>query len=273
MSASASLPELLPALPPLIDTHCHLTHDYSPKTAEDLIREAWAAGLVSLVSIGTELEGLNALQSLAEKNENVYFTAGIHPHEAVTLNEGYLEILEKAASHPKCRAIGEIGLDFYYDHSPREVQIQRFREQLNLAARLHKPVVIHCRDAEEDLLNALKDYAPLVSSDTIPGIIHCFSGTEGFGKECLKLGFYISISGIITFKKADELRSAVETFPIEKLLVETDSPYLAPMPMRGKKCEPAMVVHTAKKLAELKKIPFEELARVTTESARRVFKI
>lgn len=257
----------------LIDTHCHLTHEYDTKTPEILVQEAKAAGVITLITIGTELENLKKVAEISDRFPEVYHTVGVHPHEAGTLEQGYLEALRTAAAHPKCRAIGEIGLDFHYDHSPKSVQIARFKEQLELAASLDMPVVIHCREAEDEMVRCLKGYVSAMKPDSIPGVIHCFSGSQQFGHECLDLGFYISLSGIITFKKADDLRLATLSYPIERLLVETDSPYLAPVPFRGKKCEPSMVVHTAKKLAEIKKVSESEIARITTENAKKVFKI
>lgn len=256
-----------------IDSHCHLNHDYSPKTYTDLVNEAHAAGVSHLITIGTEISTLAGVQKISDSFPNVFHTVGVHPHEAGTLSDSDLTVLEAAAKHPKCRAIGEIGLDYHYDHSPRDVQILRLTQQLDLAAKLRLPVVIHSREGEEDLLVALEKYAGKLPAGQIPGVIHCFTGTIPFGKACLALGFYISFSGILTFKKAEEVHAAARTFPLEKLLVETDSPYLAPIPYRGKKCEPQMVRLTAQKLAELKGISLEEVARVTTENSRRVFGI
>jgi TatD DNase family protein len=257
----------------LIDSHCHLNHDYAPKTPEDLVREAGDAGVSTLITVGTDLEALATMVAISEKFDNVFHTVGVHPHEAVTLGEGDLARIEAAARHPKCRAIGEIGLDYHYDHSPREVQRQQLDAQLELALRVGLPVVIHARDAEDDLLAALTRYAKRVPKGGIPGVIHCFSGTQAFGQACIDIGFYISFSGILTFKTAEDLRVAAKAFPLERLLVETDSPYLAPIPYRGKKCEPSMVRMTAQKLAEVKGLALEEVARATTANARRVFKV
>lgn len=258
----------------LIDSHCHLTYDYAPKSVDDLIREAREAGVTTLMTIGVDQASFDAVEGLSERYPGVvYHTVGIHPHEAATIREGDLTILEKAARHPRCRAVGEIGLDYHYDHSPRDVQRQQLQNQLEIALRVRQPVVIHSREAEDDLLRALEDYAAKVPEGAIPGIIHCFSGTRDFGKACLKLGFYISFSGILTFKNADDIRAAAREFPLERLLVETDSPYLAPLPYRGRKCEPSMVRSTAMKLAEVKDLSLEEVSRVTSENARRVFRL
>jgi TatD DNase family protein len=257
----------------LIDSHCHLNYDYAPKTVDELVREANAAGVSRLITVGTDLEALDTMVAISEKYDCVFHTVGVHPHEAVTLAPGDLDRIEKAARHPKCRAVGEIGLDYHYDHSPRDVQQQQLEAQLELALRVKLPVVIHAREAESDLLEALTRYAARVPAGEIPGVIHCFSGTQAFGQACLDIGFYISFSGILTFKTAEDLRVSARAFPLERLLVETDSPYLAPIPYRGKKCEPSMVRITAQKLAEVKGLPIEEIAAATAANTRRVFRV
>ncbi len=261
----------------LIDTHCHLDYEYDDgKGPAELVAEARAAGVEALVTIGVEAASIERLPSISEKFENVYFTVGVHPHEAAAMKDEDLVRLREAAKHPKCRAIGEIGLDYHYDHSPREIQRARLEQLLDLAVESKLPVVIHSRDGEDDLLPALERYAAKVKSqggDRIPGIIHCFTGTQKFAEACVAIGFYISFSGILTFKKADDLRESARLLPLDRILVETDSPYLAPMPYRGKKCEPSMVVQTAKKLAEVRGITFEEVAAATTANAKRVFGI
>ena len=257
----------------LIDSHCHLNSDFLPKTDSDLVREAEQEGIEALVTIGTDLATLPDVQRISEKFENVYHSVGVHPHEASILNEWDYRALEKAALHAKCRAIGEIGLDYHYDHSPRDIQQERLERQLDLALRLKQPVVIHSREGEADLLRALTHYSKNVASGVAPGIIHCFSGTLDFGKACVDLGFSLSFSGILTFKKADEIRETARALPLESMLVETDSPYLAPLPFRGKKCEPKMVKLTALKLAEVKGISFDQVAEITTANAKRIFRI
>lgn len=257
----------------LIDSHCHLFYDYAPKSEADIVREATEAGIVAMVTVGTDIPSLPKVREASERYPHVYHTAGAHPHEAIDIKDEDLATLEAAAAHPKCRAIGEIGLDYHYDHSPREVQRARFDQQLELALRVRQPVVIHAREAEPDLLESLRKYAPRVDGSLVPGVIHCFTGTMEFGKACLDLGFLISFSGIITFKTAEELRECARVFPLDRLMVETDSPYLAPIPYRGKKCEPSMVRLTAQKIAEIKGVPLEEVARVTTANARRLFRI
>lgn len=260
------------ALPALIDTHCHLNYDYSPKTVDDLVLEANEAGVTHLMTIGTEMANLEEVKLISEKYDCVYHSIGVHPHEASTIQDSDFAELEKRARHPKCRAIGEIGLDTHYNHSPLDIQIRRLDQQLELAAHVKLPVVIHSREAETELLDALRRYTKTIHHP-IPGIIHCFSGTEHFAQECLALGFYISFSGILTFKNAIELQRIAKLIPLDRILVETDSPYLSPVPMRGKKCEPAYVRHTALKLAEIHGLSFENLAAKTTENAKKVLQL
>jgi TatD DNase family protein len=255
-----------------IDTHCHLNYDYAPKSIDQVIQEAFEAGVSTLLTVGTDLAMIDQMTALSEKYPQVFHSVGVHPHEAITLQTGDIEKIRKAAQHPKCRAIGELGLDYHYDHSPRDVQKQQLRMQLDLASELDLPVIIHSREAEDDLLEILTDFAKSRNSTSSPGVIHCFSGTEKFGKACLELGFYISFSGILTFKTAESIRDCAKLFPLEKILIETDSPYLAPVPFRGKKCEPSMVVLTGRKLAETRGISESEVAKITTENAIRLFR-
>jgi TatD DNase family protein len=263
----------------LIDSHCHLNYDYSPKSREDILREAREAGVTTLITVGTEFGTISEVQAISEQHPEVFHSIGIHPHDANTFGESDSEVLasfqklETAARNPKCLAIGEIGLDYHYDHSPREIQRLRLDQQLELALKLRLPVIIHSREAEEDLLRSLTEYAKKVPAGDIPGVIHCFSGTRAFGEACLTLGFSISFSGILTFKNAEELRECARHFPMDKILVETDSPYLAPVPYRGKKCEPSMVKFTAQKLAELKGLSMDEVTRITAANSQRLFRI
>jgi len=257
----------------LIDTHCHLNYEYDAgKSPSELIAEAKDNGVNALITIATEPANFETVKLISEGHAGVYHTIGVHPHEASLVNDEVLETMRRYLSHPKCVAVGEIGLDYYYEHSAREKQMRECQAQLDIAVETKKPVVIHSRDGEDDLLPMLKEYARRHSGPSL-GVIHCFTGTETFGKACLDLGFYISISGILTFKNSEALRQTVKSFPIDRLLVETDSPFLAPAPLRGKKCEPFMVKHTALKLAEVMGIPFEELAEITTRNARACFGI
>lgn len=262
-----------PLIAPLIDSHCHLNYDYSPKTVADLVREANEAGVNQLVTVGTEIATIPDLVRISESHSCVFHTVGVHPHDTETMKDEDIAILETAARQEKCRAIGEIGLDYYYNHSSKDAQIRHLERQLDLAVQVKLPVVIHSRDAEDDLIQSLRKYAKKIPAGSIPGVIHCFTGTEKFALECVELGFRISFSGILTFKTAENLRQTAQKLPLDRILVETDSPYLAPIPMRGKKCEPSMVRFTALKLAEVRGIPFEELAKATSDNTRQVFKL
>ena len=257
----------------MIDSHCHLHYDYSPKTVEDLIREAQAEGVDTFITVATDLDSFSQVEKLSESFSCVYHSIGVHPHDTQMLQEEHLKTLEKAAQHPKCKAIGEIGLDYHYNHSNPEIQKKYLELQLDLAGQMNLPVIIHSREAEEDLYLALKKYSEKTQLKDTPGVIHCFSGTLDFGKKCLELGFFISFSGILTFKKAEEIKEAAKIFPLEKILIETDAPYLAPIPFRGKKCEPKMVKMTAIQLAELRNLSFEKISEITTENTKKLFKL
>lgn len=258
----------------MIDSHCHLHYDYSPKSTDQLVREAYEAGVTQLVTVGVDLESAPAIAAISERFHHVAHTAGIHPHDAEKLKENWLEQLRGFATHPKCRAIGEIGLDYYYEHSDRVVQRQVLQNQLDLALELGLPVVIHGRDAEADLAPLLEAYADRARSKlAFVGALHCFTGTYAFAARCIELGFVVSFSGILTFKNAEDLRATARALPLNRLMVETDSPYLAPIPFRGKKCEPAMVVHTAQCLADLHGVSLAELDATTTRTAQALFRL
>lgn len=256
-----------------IDSHCHLNYDYAPKSVDDLVREAMNEGVSHLITVGVEIDKMGELEEISARYPNVLHTTGMHPHEAIQWREEHAEAVRRQARHPKCRAIGEIGLDYHYDHSDPATQKRVLEMQLDLALELGQPIVVHSRDAEDELLPRLQAYAKKVPAGQPIGIIHCFTGTQAFGQACIDAGFLISFSGILTFKNAEDLRQCAKVFPLDRLLVETDSPYLAPIPFRGKKCEPVMVKLTAQKIAEVKGVPIEEVARVTTANAKRFFRI
>jgi TatD DNase family protein len=258
----------------LIDTHCHLNYEYdNGKTPSDLVEACLVNDVKYQITIATDHTNFDVVQKISESLPSVFHTIGVHPHEASLVTPEILESMKTFLKHPKCVAVGEIGLDYYYDHSDREKQRIECSSQLDIAIEMGKPVVIHSRDGEDDLLEMLTDYAKELKGDYSPGVIHCFSGTEKFARSCLDLGFYISLSGIFTFKNTEPLRQMVKNFPIDRLLVETDSPFLAPVPMRGKKCEPFMVKHTALKLAEVLGLPFDELSRITSANAKKCFNL
>lgn len=248
-----------------IDVHSHL--NMLEDGVEASIQKARDAGVRRLITIGTEPGDFNTVLDIAHKYyPEVYCTLGVHPHDGKVYTEDVGKFIESHVSDPAVVAIGEIGLDYYYDQSPREEQKAAFRAQLEIARRTKMPVQIHTRDADEDTVAILKEF-----NGEVTGIIHCFTGSEWLAKECLALGFNISISGVVTFKNADSLRAIVKMVPMDRIHVETDSPFLAPIPMRGKKNTPAFVVHTAKFVADLKGVTEEELARQTKINALKMF--
>ncbi|MGB0934466.1 MAG: TatD family hydrolase [Alphaproteobacteria bacterium] len=253
-----------------IDSHCHVNNAYFPDDLKETLDRARAAKVSSFLNICTTLEEAPDIIKIAEQHDDMKCTVGVHPHEAgPAYDAGDLENhLLRLAEHPKVIGLGETGLDYYYDHSPREKQQSAFRDHISAAKKTGLPLIIHTRDAEEDTIAILDE-----EKGNISGIIHCFSGSQDLADKSLALGFYISISGIVTFKKADELREIVKSVPMDRLLIETDSPYLAPVPFRGKRNEPAFVVHTAECIAELKGISVEEVAAVTSQNYKKLFSL
>lgn len=252
----------------LFDTHCHLDAGSFPEGADAVIERANAAGVTRFTCIGVgSLEQARAAVALAERRADVLATVGIHPHDASDAGAALDAELATLAAHPRVVAVGEVGLDFHYDHSPRETQRDVFRRAIALALRLKKPLVIHTRSAPADTLAILE----AEQARDVGGIIHCFSEDRAFAVRALELGFYLSFSGILTFKNATAVHDVAAWAPDDRILVETDSPYLAPVPLRGKKCEPAFVRHTAARLAELRGSDLERVAHLTTENAARIF--
>ncbi len=253
----------------LIDSHCHL--DYEPMLSDikDTLEHAKTAGVKGFLTICTELSKVSLLKTIAESHEEVFATLGVHPHEAEkTLPEKELfSFLVQEATHPKMVGFGETGLDYYYAHSPIDAQKASFKAHIEAALERNLPLIVHTRDAEEDTIALLKT----VGQGKARGVMHCFSGSAWLRDQALDLGFYISVSGIATFKKAQDLRDILKEVPLERLLVETDSPYLAPEPYRGKSNEPAFMIETAKKLAELKEISLDKLTTHTTENFLTLF--
>lgn len=249
-----------------IDVHCHL--DRLEGGPQHALQTAIEAGVKRIITIGTEPDDLPVVMELAEKfSPHVFCTIGVHPHDGVKYNSLVGEFIRKNASHPRVVAVGEIGLDYYYNQSPKDEQIVAFREQLKIAAEVGLPVEIHTRDAEEDTVKILTEF-----KDDVKGIIHCFTGTEYLAKEALNLGYNISISGVVTFKNAEALRNIVrDIVPLDRLHVETDAPFLAPVPMRGKSNTSAYVVHTAQVVADLKKVSLQTLSEQTNKNAEKLF--
>ncbi|HEY8271029.1 MAG TPA: TatD family hydrolase [Pseudobdellovibrionaceae bacterium] len=248
-----------------MDLHAHL--NMLEEGPEEALRLAREAGVVKVATIGTEPQDLPLVLELAEKNyPNVFCTLGIHPHEGQIYTAEIGQFIENNVSKPWVIAVGEIGLDYYYEHSSHEEQKQAFRAQLEIAARTQMPVQIHTRDADEDTIEIMKEF-----KGGVKGIIHCFTGTPWLAEQALALGYNISISGVVTFKSAEALRAIIRTLPLDRIHVETDAPFLAPIPMRGRKNTPAFVTHTAKVVADLKGVSLEELAEITRKNALKMF--
>jgi TatD DNase family protein len=255
----------------LIDSHCHLDSKEFDADRDEVIQRALDAGVEHMIAIGTGNgpPDLEAGIRIAEQYPAFFATAGIHPHDAAKAGAADFDNLTSLLTHPKVVAVGEIGLDYHYDFAPRETQKAVFIEQMAIAAAAHKPIVIHTREAWEDTLDLIERHW---TPHGIGGIMHCFSGGPDAAQRAVNLGFYLSFGGIVTFPRALEVQEAAKMAPRDRILVETDSPYLAPVPKRGKRNEPALVVHTARKLAELRGESFEEVSRTTTENLRHLLK-
>lgn len=253
----------------MIDSHCHLDSDQFDPDRDAVIARALAAGVTTLLAIGTG-EGpphLDAAIQLAGKHEAFLATVGVHPHNANRVTPETYPELNRLARHPKCVAIGEIGLDYHYDFSPREEQQAVFIKHLELAKELRLPIVIHTREAWADTVDILKQYW----DQSLGGIFHCFSEGVPEAQQALEMNFHFGIGGVLTYPKADKLREAASFIPLNRILLETDAPYLAPIPNRGKRNEPAYVVDTAKRLAALRGLTLQELDTLTTQNFRRLF--
>ena len=257
-----------------IDSHAHIDGLEFDADREQVIQRARDAGVSAILNVGTGDPHSGALEralELAEKHADIYAAVGTHPHDARLFDERAEERIWKLATgSPKVIAWGEIGLDFHYDNSPREVQIDTFQWQLRLAREISLPVIIHTREAEAETAEILQSHW---AGSNLPGIMHCFSGSAELAQKAIEIGFSISFSGIVTFKKAEDLRAVAKQVPLDRLLIETDCPYLAPIPFRGKRNEPAYVAEVARCLAELRGLELEEIARITTSNFARIFKL
>ena len=252
----------------LVDSHCHLDFETFAPELDAVVQRARDAGVRTCVSIGTKLDKFAGVRAVAERFPDVWCSVGVHPHEAENELLDSPAILIEHAKHPKVVGIGETGLDYYYEHSPREQQIVNFRHHIEAARRSGLPLIVHTRDADDDTISVLNEE---MARAPFKGLLHCFTGTRRLCEAALALGFSISVSGIATFKNSGELRDTLKDVPGDRLLVETDAPYLAPMPHRGKRNEPSFVVHTAAMLAGLKGLTPDELADATTENFFRLF--
>jgi TatD DNase family protein len=258
-------------LVPLVDSHCHLDQDAFADDREAVIARARAAGVERLITVGAggPLASNHAAVALAASDPDIFAAVAVHPHDAAAIADDTWGELRRLWAHPKVVAVGETGLDYYYEHSPADVQQRHLRRFVREAGRAGLPLVIHCRDAFPDLLRIFREE----DAGAIGGVIHCFSGTPAEAEACLALGFALSFSGIVTFKTADRLREVVRLTPADRLLIETDAPFLAPMPHRGKRNEPALVRHVAEEVARTTGRPLAEVARLTTANTERAFRL
>ncbi len=257
----------------LVDSHCHIDGEAFDGDRDEVVQRAREAGIAAMLNIGTgdpHSDDFRRAVAVAERYENVFASVGVHPHDAKLYDDNAEEHLIGLSKSEKVIAWGEIGLDFYYDHSPRDVQLEVFRRQIRTAKALDLPIIIHSRDANDETVEILTEEC---SWDGFRGIMHCFGGTAEMAETMMPLGFLISFAGNVTFKKAEDLRNAAMAVPLEKLLVETDCPFLTPVPFRGKRNEPSMVVQTARFLSDLYGVGFEELAEKTTRNFLDFFRL
>ncbi len=252
----------------LIDTHCHLDFPDLAADIDGVLARAKAAGVSRMITISTHVAKAATYRAIAEAHDNVFFTVGTHPHYADQELDVTADQLVTLAQNPKCVGIGEAGLDYHYDKAPREAQAQGLRTHIAASRITQLPLVIHARSADDDMIRILEEET---AKGAFPAVLHCFSSGPELARRGLELGFYLSMSGILTFKASEELRDIAKETPLDRLLVETDAPYLAPMPHRGKRNEPAFTRHTAAVLADVKGVSLEEIAAITTRNAERLF--
>jgi TatD DNase family protein len=252
----------------LIDTHCHLDFPDFAAERDDIVARARCAGLKRMITISTQVAKFPAIAAIAEAYDDVYCTVGTHPHEAHVEPEASVDKILSLAAHPKCVGIGEAGLDYHYDRAPRDVAERVFRTHIAAARESGLPLVIHSRDADQDMAAILEDE---MGKGAFRALLHCFTSSRELAERAVAIGLSVSFSGVLTFKKSEELREIARDVPADRLLVETDAPFLAPVPFRGKRNEPAYVAETAKVLAEVKGLTEPELAALTTANALRLF--
>ncbi|MEQ8444796.1 MAG: TatD family hydrolase [Pelagibacterium sp.] len=252
----------------LVDSHCHLDFDVLADDIDGVLARARENGVSHCVTISTRIRRFETLLAIAEKHDNVFCSVGTHPHNAHEELDISIEEIVALSQHPKCVAIGEAGLDYHYDSSPRDAQAQGFRNHIAVARQTGLPLVIHARAADDDMIAILEDET---GQGAFPFVLHCFSSGAELARRGLALGGYVSFSGIVTFKNATEIQQVAQFVPEDRFLVETDAPYLAPVPHRGKPNQPAFVRHTAEKLAELRGVPFETIAEQSTRNFARLF--
>ncbi|MDT9027784.1 TatD family hydrolase [Rossellomorea yichunensis] len=253
----------------LFDTHVHLNAEQFDEDLEEVISRAREAGVEKMVVVGFDRPTINRAMELIEQYEFLYASIGWHPVDAIDMKDEDLAWIEELSNHPKVVAIGEMGLDYHWDKSPKDVQKEVFRKQIHLAKKVKLPIIIHNRDATQDIVDILREEG----AEEVGGIMHCFSGSPEIAQECVDMNFYISLGGPVTFKNAKKPKEVAKEIPLEKLLIETDCPYLAPHPNRGKRNEPAYVKLVAEQIAELKEITLEEVENITTKNAKKLFNI
>jgi TatD DNase family protein len=252
----------------IVDSHCHLDFDDLYSDLENVVVRSRGVGVGILQTISTKLSEIEKIAQIASRYPHIYHSIGVHPHEVEKEGVPTYEDLLKFSYYSKAIGIGETGLDYYYEHSQRAIQKESFVNHIRVARETGLPIIIHTRSAEDDTLSILREQMKI---GIFSGLIHCFTASQEFAKECLDLGLYISVSGIITFKNATALREAIKSVPLERLLVETDSPYLAPVPMRGKANEPSFIVYTVDYLADLFGVTPKEISDTTTQNFLRLF--
>jgi TatD DNase family protein len=253
----------------LFDTHVHLNADQFQEDIEEVVARARVAGVSRMVVVGFDRVTIERAMDLIDRYDWLYAAVGWHPVDAIDMRDADLAWIEELAAHPKVVAIGETGLDYYWDKSPKDIQKDVFRRQIHLAKKVKLPIVIHNREATHDIINILKEEG----AEEVGGIMHCFSGSAETALECVKMNFYISLGGPVTFKNAKKPKEVAMAVPLDKLLIETDCPYLAPHPYRGKRNEPAYVKLVAEEIAALKRCSYEEVAEATMKNAQTLFQI
>jgi len=252
----------------MIDSHCHLDHEPLLENLDEVIKRSKEVGITKLLTICTTLDSFNRIKEIIKKDPMIYGTFGIHPHETnnnLSVDKNF--IINEVNKNEKIIGVGETGLDFFYDHSDREIQISCFKAHIEAAIELNRPIIIHSREAEDDTYQILKSF----KSQGLKILMHCFTGSASFANKLLDLDAFFSASGIITFKNSLELQNTFKNIPLEKLLVETDSPFLAPIPMRGKKNEPSFIKYTIKKLSNLRSLTEKEIVKITTNNFNTLF--
>lgn len=252
----------------IIDSHCHLLHSKSEKMIPEIISEAKLNDVQILLNISTHPDEFDPIINLSDQYNNIYSSIGIHPHSASLMNNAYYNLMNSLVKNPKVIGVGETGLDFYYNNSEKSEQFENLEKHIDIAQENDLPLIIHMRDAEDDMKEILQKR---FIQKKFKGVIHCFTGSQNFADFVKSLDFYISISGIVTFPKSQDLRNVVQSYPRDKILVETDSPFLAPVPMRGKTNEPAFIKHTVEYLSKLFDLPCNDLSNITTSNFFNLF--